>query len=184
MLLYANIVFKNCFLFLLTWIQIAFKRVLGEATSGQVALLFTVIGFTNLLLFSPVIFVLDHLDLETIDWHQMPWPALAGTAVLQLVFNYLVSFGIAFTFPLFISIGILLSVPFNAAADAIFRGEGFGLYKIVALVLIIIGFMLLLIPVRKLERLEKKVRCGHTTKEKHRSVEDQQLQSCETDECL
>lgn len=129
--------------------------------------------------------MLDSLNLETIDWHNMPWPALAGTAVLQLVFNYLVSFGIAFTFPLFISIGILLSVPFNAAADAIFRGEDFGLYKIVALVMIIIGFMLLLIPVCKLEKLEKKVRCGHTAKDKQCSVEDQQLQStCETNECL
>lgn len=165
--------------------QVAFKRVLGEATSGQVALFVTVIGFTNLLLFSPVIFLLDYLELESINWSDMPWSALAGTAVLQLVFNYLVSFGIAFTFPLFISIGILLSVPFNAAADAIFRGENFGLYKIVALVMIIIGFMLLLIPVRKLERLENKVRCGHTPEDKHGDSEsDPELGPSETDDCL
>jgi len=89
----------------------------------------------------------------------MPWSALAGTAALQLVFNYLVSFGIAFTFPLFISIGTLIGVPFNAVVDAIFRGTEFGAYKIIACFMIIIGFLLLLLPIRKVERIEQKIRC-------------------------
>eukprot|EP00111_Clytia_hemisphaerica_P004135 TCONS_00011829-protein len=158
--------------------QVAFKRVLGQATSGQVALFVTVIGITNLLFFAPFIFLLHYVGLEKIDWHLLPWLELAGTAALQLVFHYLVSFGIAFTFPLFISIGILISVPFNAVVDAIFRNESFGISKTVAFFLIIVGFMLLLIPIRKVERLERKWCCGngHGT-EKEEAASGQMLES-------
>ena len=148
--------------------QVAFKRVLGQASSGQVALFVTIIGVTNLIFFSPLIFLLDYLDLETIDLQDMHWPALAGTAALQLVFNYLVSFGIAFTFPLFISIGTLIGVPFNAVVDAIFRGTDFGVYKIIACFMIIIGFLLLLLPIRKVEQIERKIRCGGTEQQQQK----------------
>ena len=130
------------------------------------ALFFTIIGFTNIIFFSPVIFLLDYLKLEEMNWNDVPWGALAGTAVLQLVFNYLVSFGIAFTFPLYISIGTLIGVPLNAVVDAIVRDADFGMYKIIACFIIIVGFLLLLIPIRKVERIEKKIRCAHRTKRK------------------
>ena len=94
-----------------------------------------------------------------------------------MVFHYLVSFGIAFTFPLFISIGILISVPFNAVVDAIFRDQSFGISKIVAFFLIIVGFMLLLIPIRKVERLERKWCCGNGHTKKEEAASAQMLES-------
>lgn len=82
-----------------------------------------------------------------------------GTASLGLVFNFLLIFGVAYTYPLFISIGNLIGVPMNAALDAMFRGETFGVYKILAFFMIVVGFVLLLIPVARLRRLERRLFC-------------------------
>ena len=70
------------------------------------------------------------------------------------VFNYFVNFGISITFPLFISIGISLGLPVNAVADSIFRGDEFGVLKVVSLLLILAGFLMMLIPSEKLRRFE------------------------------
>lgn len=136
---------------------------MGKANGAQVALFISILGIVNSILFWPVIFLLDHYEYEQLEWTHLPWYSLAGTALLGLVFNYLVTFGIAYTFPLFISIGTLLGVPLNAAVDAIFRGSEFGRLKVIALFMIIIGFIMLLVSDKKIERLERKVRkCGRS----------------------
>ncbi|CAH1792291.1 unnamed protein product [Owenia fusiformis] len=87
--------------------------------------------------------------LEQFDWYNLPWGFLCGSAVLGLAFNFLVNFGIAFTFPLFISVGTVLGIPLNAGVDAMFRGRIFGVTKIIATIMIIVGFILVLIPTDK-----------------------------------
>ena len=76
----------------------------------------------------------------------MPWLFLNGTGIVVLLFNFLINFGIALTYPLFISIGTVLGIPINAGADAVFRGADFGKYKIIAACLIVIGFVFMLLP--------------------------------------
>ena len=131
----------------------------GDASSGQVALFVTLIGVTNFVFFTPFIFLFKHFELDTFDWSRLPWSLLVGTAALGLCFNFLTVFGVAYTYPLFISVGALLGVPVNAAVDALFRGADFGVYKYMAFLMIVVGFILLLIPIRQVERIERKIRC-------------------------
>ena len=127
---------------------------MGDSSGSQVALYLTLLGFVNIFLLAPFLFLLDYLQWEVITWELIPWRNLNGTALLNAVFNYLVNFGIAITFPLFISIGISLGLPVNAVADSLFRGDSFGVLKIVSLLLILAGFLMMLIPSEKLQRFE------------------------------
>lgn len=136
-----------------------FKRVVGNANSSQVALFLSLLGSLNALLFWLIILPLHFTRYERIDWSDMPWKFLNGSGVLTLVFNYLVNFGIAFTSPLFIALGLMLGTPLNAVADYIFNDTDFGLYKIIASVLILAGFCLMLITNEALGRFERKVIC-------------------------
>ena len=136
-----------------------FKRVVGNATSSQVALFLSLLGFLNALLFWLIILPMHFTKYESIDWSDMPWKFLNGSGLLSLVFNYLVNFGIAFTSPLFIALGMMLGTPLNAVADYIFNNTDFGLYKIIASMLILAGFCLMLITNEALGRFERKLMC-------------------------
>ena len=132
---------------------------MGNATGAQVALFLTLLGLVNVVIFCTILFLMDYMEWEVISWDILPWTNLNGTALLSMVFNYLVNFGISVTFPLFISVGTMLGMPLNAAVDSLFRGKGFGLYKIISVFLIFGGFLLMLIPDGILSRLERKLRC-------------------------
>ena len=105
----------------------------------------------------PIVLILHYTDYEHMSWDTLPWNFLAGTGGMGLVFNFLINFGVALTYPLFISLGTVLGIPINAGADALFREQGFGRFKIIASVMIVIGFVLLLLPERYEDSLEGKV---------------------------
>ncbi len=136
-----------------------FKRFLGFATSSQVALFLTFVGLCNMLVFWIIIIPLHYTGFETIVFPDMPWGPLNGSGVLVLIFNYLLNFGIAYTSPLFIALGTMLGTPLNAITDFLFRGTPFGVYKTVAAILILTGFLLMLIPNDTLRRFENKLMC-------------------------
>ena len=96
-----------------------------------------------------------------------------GTSLLGLVFNFFLIFGVAYTYPLFISIGNLIGVPMNALIDAEFRGEHLGANKICAFFMILVGFVILLIPVARLRRWERKLHC--CCREHYTDTEYQQI---------
>lgn len=140
--------------------QVLFKRIIGDATGPQVALFLTLIGLINMLIFWTIFLFLHYMEFEVINWKEIPWINVNGSALLGLVFNFLVNFGISVTFPLFISIGILVGLPLNAVADTLFFGKVFGVYKSVSLVSILIGFMLMLIPTNRLSQFERNFKCS------------------------
>eukprot|EP00111_Clytia_hemisphaerica_P004134 TCONS_00011826-protein len=144
--------------------QVAFKRSFGFPATGQVAVIVTYIGLTNLVVLPYFIFIFKHVGWEHFIWSALPWKLLIGTALLGLMFNFLLIFGVAYTYPLFISIGNLIGVPMNAAIDAIFRGEDFDAFKIAAFFIIVTGFMLLLIPISRIEYFEREVCCKKCSK--------------------
>lgn len=134
--------------------QVTFKRVMGEATGAQVALFLTLLGILNMTFFWTILLLMNYMEWEVVEWNTIPWINLNGTALLNMVFNYLVNFGISVTFPLFISLGTMVGMPLNAGVDGIFRGSPFGTYKILSIFLIVGGFLLMLIPDEKLSELE------------------------------
>lgn len=133
-----------------------FKRVFGDAKVGQVALFLTALGLFNLLMLWPIFEILFFTNVESITWNDIPWGYLTGRSVLGLLFNFLISFGIAFTFPLFISLGTILGIPINGIIDTIFRHQSFGGLKIGATFLIVGGFLLMLVPANFMDKFKVK----------------------------
>lgn len=139
--------------------KVLFKKIVGDASGPQVSLFLTFLGLLNLVFLWPIMLILHYTNYEHMSWDTLPWDFLAGTGGLGLVFNFLINFGVALTYPLFISLGTVLGIPINAIADALFRGQSFGRFKIIASIMIVIGFVLLLLPERYEDLLESKVCC-------------------------
>ena len=141
-------------------LQVWFKRVVGDATLGQVSLFLSCLGLLSTVLLWPIIIIFQYTQYEDFTWGRIPWKYLCGHAALALIFNFLINFGIAFTYPLFISLGTVLGIPINALTDLIFRGAEFGSYKIVAAFSIVIGFLFMLLPSEFEEYLQAVVCCS------------------------
>lgn len=135
--------------------KVLFKRFLGDATYGQVSLFLTMLALLNLVLLWPIMLGLYYGKRETLDWNNLPWAFLCGTSALGIVFNFLVNFGIALTYPLLISMANVLGIPINAVIDTAFGGVLLAPLKIVGALLIIGGFIIMLLP----EAWQVKVAC-------------------------
>ncbi len=123
--------------------KVTFKLFIGDGEIGQVSLFLTCLGLINLLCFWPILEIMHFTHYEHIIWDHIPWSYLCGSAALGLMFNFLINFGISFTFPLFISLGTVLGIPLNAAVDAIWREASFSWLKGIGAGMIIIGFILM-----------------------------------------
>nr|CAB3266245.1 solute carrier family 35 member F3-like [Phallusia mammillata] len=126
--------------------KVVFKKVVGNASLGQVSLFLSFLGITNALFLWIVFLILYFVGLEHIVAAEIPWSYLCGSSALSLVFNFLVNFGIAFTFPLFISIAMMMGIPVNAAVDLFLRGVLFSVLRLVAALLVVCGFCLMMLP--------------------------------------
>lgn len=64
--------------------KVLFKKVIGDATYGQVALFFSLIGMLNAALLWPLSLGLYLTGVETFNWDRLPWPALLSASALSL----------------------------------------------------------------------------------------------------
>ncbi|MGH0169590.1 UNVERIFIED_CONTAM: hypothetical protein FKN15_057114 [Acipenser sinensis] len=127
--------------------KVLFKLILGSAKFGEAALFLTILGGVNFVFFSFVPVILYFTKVEYFDSiDAVPWGYLCGVSVLLLTFNILVNFGIAVTYPTLISLGIVLSVPVNAAVDHYTSEISFNTVRVIAVLTISLGFLLLLLP--------------------------------------
>ncbi|XP_038049255.1 putative thiamine transporter SLC35F3 [Patiria miniata] len=135
--------------------KVLFKRFIGDASSGQVSLFLSVLGIFNILCLWPFIIIFYYTDVETWSFDNIPWDYLCGSAALSVAFNFLINFGIALTYPLFIALGTVVGIPLNAVVDLLFRGKNFSNFKIGGSVLVVVGFLIMLMP----ETLQAKAAC-------------------------
>ncbi|GAB6023863.1 hypothetical protein CHUAL_008602 [Chamberlinius hualienensis] len=126
--------------------KVLFKKMFGEASFNQVALFFTVISLFNTFLLWPIAVALYFTEMEIFHWERMPWTDLTGAAALSLVTNLLGTFGIAVTYEIFITLGLVIAIPMSAAMDIYLYDVRFAGMKLSGIILIIIGFMLVLFP--------------------------------------
>ncbi|XP_067839831.1 solute carrier family 35 member F3-like [Heptranchias perlo] len=127
--------------------KVLFKMLLGSAKYGEAALFLTVLGLFNITFITCVPVALYFTGIEHwISFSLIPWEKLCGIAILLLSFNILMNFGIAVTSPTLISIGVVLSVPVNAVADAYSSDIVFNAVRVIAVMIICLGFLLLLLP--------------------------------------
>ena len=127
---------------------------------GQVSLFLSCLGLLSTLLLWPIIVIFHLTHYEDLTWRNIPWKHLCGHAFLGIILNFLINFGIAFTYPLFISLGTVLGIPINALTDFFFRGSAFGGFKIFAASYIVIGFLFMLLPKEFEESLHQTFFCG------------------------
>ncbi|XP_071552837.1 solute carrier family 35 member F3 [Panulirus ornatus] len=144
--------------------KVLFKKVIGEANFGQVSLIFTVIALLNTILLSPVVAAFYFSGYEILQWSQLPWPNLLVAAALSLAANLLGNFGIAFTFEIFITLGLVLAVPVSAVLDIKWYGVKFEGMKLAGVVLIMCGFFLVLFPANWPEYITRVLRWGRHRK--------------------
>ena len=133
-----------------------FKRVFGDTSVNRVALFLSMLGIVNFLVLWPPFEILYFTREESINWSNIPWGFLCGRSILSLVFNFLINFGIAFTFPLFISLGTILGIPINGIVDSVYRNKTFSGLQIGASFLIVGGFLLMLLPSNVFDRFKPK----------------------------
>ncbi|XP_061645488.1 solute carrier family 35 member F3 isoform X1 [Phyllopteryx taeniolatus] len=127
--------------------KVLFKMVLGSAKFGEAALFLTIVGGANFVFISIVPVVLYFTRVEYIESPgDIPWGYLCGVGALLFAFNILVNFGIAITYPNFISLGIVLSVPVNAMVDFYTCEISFNTVRLIAVSIICLGFLMLLLP--------------------------------------
>ncbi|XP_032820711.1 solute carrier family 35 member F3 isoform X1 [Petromyzon marinus] len=127
--------------------KILCKMLLGSATLGEASQFLSSLGLFDLLFVwvLPVALYFTHVEY----WPSpaaLPWGHVCGFACLLLVFNVLVNFGVVVTYPIFISLGVLLSVPGNAVTDALRSDVDFSAVRLNATLLICAAFVLLLLP--------------------------------------
>lgn len=127
--------------------KVLFKMALGSAKFGEAALFLSIVGGANFLFlgFIPVILYFSHVEYSA-SLSDIPWLYLCGVAGLLFVFNILVNFGIAITYPTLISLGIVLSVPVNAMMDLYTCDINFNSVRLIAVFIICLGFLMLLLP--------------------------------------
>ncbi|OXB74985.1 UNVERIFIED_CONTAM: hypothetical protein H355_011781 [Colinus virginianus] len=127
--------------------KVLFKLLLGSAKFGEAALFLSVLAVFNVLFVTciPVILYFTKVEYWS-SFDIVPWGNLCGFSILLLTFNILLNFGIAITYPTLISLGIVLSVPVNAVVDHYTSEIVFNSVRVIAIVIIGLGFLLLLLP--------------------------------------
>lgn len=91
----------------------------------------------------------------------IPWKFICTSSALSVVFNFSINFGIAYTYPLFISLGTVLGIPLNAVVDLAVRHVNlFFTWKFTATDLVIGGFLLMLLPPRDSQYVQRILCCS------------------------
>uniref|UniRef100_A0A914C3Y2 EamA domain-containing protein n=1 Tax=Acrobeloides nanus TaxID=290746 RepID=A0A914C3Y2_9BILA len=135
--------------------KVLFKKFNGDASLGQVSLFMTILGLFDLVFNIVPTVILVLTKVERIDFAYIPWWPLIGSALLGLLFNFLVNFGIALLNPLVISIGMLCGIPLNAAIDIIFRDMKATPKFLIGASLILISFILSTFPIEEIFKDKK-----------------------------
>jgi solute carrier family 35 protein F3/4 len=139
-------------------------RVRG-ASIYQMSLFLSSLGLFSTLFLWPVVLTLQVTHTEVIAGPdvKIPWLFLSASSALSVLFNFSINFGIAYTYPLFISLGTVLSIPVNALVDLLARRVNlFSTWKFAAVDLIVAGFLLMLLPPRDSRWIHRTFCCCST----------------------
>jgi len=96
--------------------RVMLRKMMGEQQNqvGQIAFTFTIIGIINAALLWPVCIVLYFLGLEFMPWETLIVSILLIASVFFLFFHLLTQFSGAVTYNMFVTLGLITSVPVSA----------------------------------------------------------------------
>ena len=95
--------------------RVMFRKMMGDPHPvGRIAFTFTIIGIINALLLWPVCLILYFSGLEEIIWETLTITVLLIGSSLLLIFHILTQFSGAVTYSMFVTLGLVTSVPVSA----------------------------------------------------------------------
>lgn len=95
--------------------RVMFRKMMGDPPPvGQIAFTFTIIGFLNALLLWPICLILYFFGVETMPWETLTITVLLIASVFLLFFHILTQFSGAITYNMFVTLGLITSVPVSA----------------------------------------------------------------------
>ena len=150
-----------------TPVQVLLKVRFKEASIYQMSLFLTSIGLFSTLFLWPIVLILHFTKVEDLHQH-IPWGFISASSALSVLFNFSINFGIAYTYPLFISFGTVLGIPINAVVDVFVRKVDILNWKLTAVDLIVGGFLLMLLPPKDSYCVHRLLSCQCVRKKKHK----------------
>ena len=129
--------------------QVLLKARVKDASVYQMSLFLSSLGLFSTLFLWPIVLALQFTGTEEIHGSnvEIPWELICISSALSVIFNFSINFGIAYTYPLFISLGTVLGIPVNGVMDMLLRkADLFFTWKFTATDLIVGGFLLMLLP--------------------------------------
>ncbi|CRK94790.1 CLUMA_CG008284, isoform A [Clunio marinus] len=127
--------------------RVMFRKMMGDPPPvGRIAFTFTIIGIINAALLWPVCLILGFFGLEVMPWETLTITVLLIASVLLLIFHILTQFSGAVTYNMFVTLGLITSVPVSASLDILLYGAEFAGMKLGGIILISVGFFLVMFP--------------------------------------
>lgn len=128
--------------------KVYFKKIFGDLNVWSVCRFLSFIGAFNLLFMWIAVLMLhiggwESMPSEPIN--QWPWLYIIGSALCGLTFDFLINFGIAFTYPLFIALGIIIGIPINLIVDIFVNGMVLGWHEVLGILCICGGFIVIVV---------------------------------------
>ncbi|ODN01015.1 Solute carrier family 35 member F4 [Orchesella cincta] len=118
----------------------------GATISQQVALIFSVVGIISIVVLWPIFLLLYFTGIEVIIWSYVPWELILFAVTSFLLVAMLDNFGVTCTFEFFITIGLLMAIPFSAVLDVHLYKFSFDGMCLAGIIVIGIGFFIVLLP--------------------------------------
>jgi len=125
--------------------KVVLKKFLRDPHMIVTSLFLGFLGIINIFFAWPIVLILTEQKVEILIFEEVPWGMLFLASLASFFFNLLINFGIAYTYPLFISIGTIVGIPLNIAVDVLINGAEVGWKQISGACLIICGFICLLV---------------------------------------
>jgi len=150
--------------------KILYKFYFKSLNFGQCCYSLAIIGLLDILFMWPISLILIKTEVEDISDVNEWWGFLCLSAVLGLCFNLSLNFGVAFTYPLFISVGAVLIVPANLMVDIFYRSEDFSALQIVGTVLAVLALVILLLPFGEKKKNDDEIKEKITSKDDNLTV--------------
>lgn len=95
--------------------RVMFRKMMGDPPPvGRIAFTFTIIGILNAALLWPICLILYFSGVEVMPWDALTVTVLLIASTLLFSFHMLTQFSGAITYQMFVTLGLITSVPVSA----------------------------------------------------------------------
>ncbi|XP_055327830.1 putative thiamine transporter SLC35F3 [Paramacrobiotus metropolitanus] len=124
--------------------QVLYKKRIGGTTDlGQITFSVSTLACFTLFTMWPIVLILYLTKAERWEWESIPWDIVCKNSAASMAFNYLINLGVAWTNPVYTSLGFLLAVPLAHFFDASLAHKQFAPVETAGTVMIGMGFVVI-----------------------------------------